>query len=107
MSFQRNQGPMMSGGRGVTFQLSMTKPTGSPSRYTARYQGLPAGCSTASSSESATDDTNRPCPGPAWMASTTSRFASVISRSSIDGIGDYSGYVGRWRDELTASDACD
>lgn len=41
------------------------------------------GDSAASSSESATDDTKRPSAGPAWMASTAARFASVISWSSI------------------------
>ena len=45
MSFHRNHGPMMSGGCGLTSQLSMTNPTGSLPRYTARYHGLPSGVS--------------------------------------------------------------
>src|SRR5262245_41620866 len=78
-SFHKNHGPMISGGCGSTFQLTITNPTGSPSAKTARYHGLACGYSAASASASATEPTNRSCSGATRSAMTASRFTSVIS----------------------------
>ena len=42
-SFHKNHGPMISGGSGSAFQLTITNPTGVPSATTARYHGLACG----------------------------------------------------------------
>jgi hypothetical protein len=49
-SFHKNHGPMISGGSGSAFQLTITNPTGMPSATTARYHGLARGYSAASAS---------------------------------------------------------
>src|SRR5918997_7209697 len=58
-SRHKKYGPMMPGRPGGTFQLSITKPTGSLSKYTARYHGLASGVAAASSSDLATEATKR------------------------------------------------
>src|SRR5215467_8028587 len=72
---------MISGGCGSGSQLTITKPTGSPSATIARYQGLACGYSAASASDLATSATNFSCPGATRRARTASRLASVISSS--------------------------
>ena len=72
---------MISGGCGSGSQLTITKPTGSPSAMIARYQGLACGYSAASASDLATSATNFSCPGATRRARTASRLASVISSS--------------------------
>jgi hypothetical protein len=61
-SFHKNHGPMISGGCGSTFQLTITNPIGptgpaGPAAKTARYHGLACGYS-AASSDSRTELTN-------------------------------------------------
>src|SRR5689334_22303862 len=72
---------MISGGAGSGFQLTITKPTGSPSATIARYQGLACGYSAASASDLATSATNISWPGATRRARTASRLALVISSS--------------------------
>src|SRR4051812_38058877 len=79
-SFQRNQGPMISGGCGSVFQLSMTKPTGSSPAYTARNHGLACGYSSASATDSATVETKTSCPGVVRSARTDAALSAVIGR---------------------------
>ena len=57
-SFHKNHGPMISGGCGSAFQLTITNPTGVPSATTARYHGLACGYSAASASDSRNEETN-------------------------------------------------
>src|ERR1019366_7878282 len=54
-SFHKNHGPMISGGCGSTFQLTITNPTGSPPAQTARYHGLACGYPPTSASALAGD----------------------------------------------------
>jgi hypothetical protein len=78
-SRHRKYGPRMPGA-GVTFQLSITKPTGSSSAYTTRYQGAAWGVAAAYSRDSTTELTKRSWLWPTRSARTASRFSSVISR---------------------------
>jgi len=80
-SFHKNHGPMISGGCGSAFQLTITNPTGVPSATTVRYHGLACGYSAASAGAWGTDETNCSCPGATRRARTAARFPPVISSS--------------------------
>src|SRR5690349_22423020 len=67
----------MRSGTGVTSQLTMTNPTGSPSASTTRIHGWPSGSRWASTKDSPTPVTNRSCSGATRSASTAVAVAGV------------------------------